>query len=89
MVTLTLETTEAERKTLDKEMRVHTALKHANVLEFYNAYVVEPKKPSPYHPGIYILLELAAGGDLFDKIGAHLSYPSRRLLCSPHASRCA
>ncbi|KAI0083554.1 CAMK/CAMKL/CHK1 protein kinase [Irpex rosettiformis] len=68
MVTLTMETTEAERKTLDKEMRVHTALKHKNVLEFFNAFVVEPKKPSPYHPGIYMLLELAAGGDLFDKI---------------------
>ena len=70
MVALTKETTEAERKTLDKEMRVHTALKHKNVLEFFNAFVVEPKKPSPYHPGIYMLLELAAGGDLFDKIGA-------------------
>lgn len=69
MVTLTPETTETERKTIDKEMRVHSALKHKNVLEFFSAYVVEPGKPSPYHPGIYMLLELAAGGDLFDKIG--------------------
>jgi serine/threonine-protein kinase CHEK1 len=69
MVSLTEDTTETERKTLDKEMRVHTALKHDNVLEFYSAYIVEPKKPSPYYPGIYMLLELAAGGDLFDKIG--------------------
>ncbi|KAI0696596.1 kinase-like domain-containing protein [Cytidiella melzeri] len=69
VVALTPETTDTERKTLDKEMRVHTALKHDNVLEFYSAYVVEPLgKPSPYHPGIYMLLELAAGGDLFDKI---------------------
>ncbi|KAI0339190.1 Pkinase-domain-containing protein [Trametopsis cervina] len=68
MVTLTLETTENERKTLDKEMKVHTALKHQNVLEFYSAYVIEPSKPSPYYAGIYMLLELAAGGDLFDKI---------------------
>ena len=71
MVTLTDETTETERKTLDKEMRVHTALKHDNVLEFYSAYIVEPNKPSPYHPGIYMLLEMAAGGDLFDKIGVY------------------
>lgn len=69
MVTLTTETTEHERKMLDKEMRVHSALKHTNVLEFLNAVVVEPNKPSPYYPGLYMLLEIAAGGDLFDKIG--------------------
>lgn len=51
-------------------MRVHSALKHTNVLEFYTAVVVELKHQLSYHPGIYILLELAAGGDLFDKIGA-------------------
>ena len=73
LVTLTSQTTNAERKALDKEMRVHTALKHRNVLEFYNAYIVEPGKESPYYPGIYMLLELAAGGDLFDKIGKYCS----------------
>ena len=50
-------------------MRVHAALKHTNVLEFLNAVVVEPKHRDIYVPGIYMLLELAAGGDLFDKIG--------------------
>lgn len=71
MVILTPETTEHERKMLDKEMRVHSALKHTNVLEFINAVVVEPNKSSPYYPGLYMLLEIAAGGDLFDKIGMY------------------
>ncbi|EIN05436.1 CAMK/CAMKL/CHK1 protein kinase [Punctularia strigosozonata HHB-11173 SS5] len=70
VVYLTPQTTEHDRKTLDKEMRVHSALKHDNVLEFIDALIIEDDKgkPSPYVPGIYMLLELAAGGDLFDKI---------------------
>ncbi|ETW75543.1 hypothetical protein HETIRDRAFT_331300, partial [Heterobasidion irregulare TC 32-1] len=68
VVLLTKETTPYQRKTLDKEMRVHTALKHQNVLEFINAVVVEPDKRPKYIPAIYMLLEFAAGGDLFDKI---------------------
>jgi len=70
VVTLTLKTTQGDRKSLDKEMRVHAALKHANVLEFLTAVIVEPGTESPYIPAIYMLLEFAAGGDLFDKIGA-------------------
>jgi len=50
-------------------MRVHAALKHKHVLEFMNAVVVELKHRHLYHPGIYMLLEMAAGGDLFDMIG--------------------
>ncbi|KAF7974169.1 hypothetical protein HWV62_13295 [Athelia sp. TMB] len=57
-----------DKKTIDKEMRVHSALKHANVLEFLCAVVVDPRQKSPYAPGFYMLLEFAAGGDLFDKI---------------------
>ncbi|PCH37133.1 CHK1 protein kinase [Wolfiporia cocos MD-104 SS10] len=68
MVTLTLETTKQARKTLDREIRVHSALKHENVLEFITAICVEPDEDLPYYPGLYMLLELAAGGDLFDKI---------------------
>jgi serine/threonine-protein kinase Chk1 len=54
---------------IEKEMQVHAALKHPNVLEFINAIIVEANGKARYHPGIYMLLELAAGGDLFDKIG--------------------
>ena len=50
-------------------MRVHQALKHVNVLEFMNASIVELEHAEKYPPGFYMLLELAAGGDLFDKIG--------------------
>ncbi|KAI5986366.1 kinase-like domain-containing protein [Pisolithus albus] len=61
-------TTEKERKTMEREMQIHLALKHKNVLEFLNAVVVEPKYQAHYVPGVYMLLEFAAGGDLFDKI---------------------
>lgn len=66
---LTPETTQQERKALDKEMRVHTNLKHSNILAFISAVKVEPDVASIYTPGLYMLLEIAAGGDLFDKIG--------------------
>lgn len=69
VISLTQATTEKQRKATDKEMRVHAALKHSNVLEFLNAVVVELKHAHLYFPGIYMLMELAAGGDLFDKIG--------------------
>ena len=70
VVALTPKTTQADRKSIDREMRVHAALKHANVLEFLAAVIVELGTESPYVPAIYMLLEFAAGGDLFDKIGA-------------------
>ncbi|KAG0696764.1 kinase-like domain-containing protein [Suillus ampliporus] len=62
------QTTEGERKIIDREMKVHVRLKHKHVLEFLHAAVVEPKYKQHYIPGIYMILELAAGGDLFDKI---------------------
>ncbi|KDR70014.1 hypothetical protein GALMADRAFT_76739 [Galerina marginata CBS 339.88] len=70
LIMFTEETTEKDRKNIEKEMRVHSALKHSNVLEFLNAVVVELKHKLTYVPGIYMLLELASGGDLFDKIAA-------------------
>ena len=69
IVKFTPETTDRQRKMLDKEMRVHANLKHRNILEFIKAIRVEPNTNSPYYPGLYMLLEYAAGGDLFDKIG--------------------
>ncbi|KAJ7741771.1 kinase-like domain-containing protein [Mycena maculata] len=68
VIALTPETSEKERKTIEKEMRIHAALKHTNILEFMNAVVVELKHRDQFVPGFYMLLELAAGGDLFDKI---------------------
>lgn len=72
VVPLTPETTELERKVLNKEIQVHSTLKHVNILEFINAVIVEPDGKSPWIPGVYMLLEIAAGGDLFDKIGRRL-----------------
>ncbi|TDL20604.1 CAMK/CAMKL/CHK1 protein kinase [Rickenella mellea] len=68
VVLLTPETSAQDRKMLDKEIRVHSAMKHVNVLEFLNAVIVESDGKTKYIPGIYMLLELASGGDLFDKI---------------------
>ena len=82
-IALTERTTETERKTVEKEMRVHAALKHEHVLEFINAVVVDLKHKQTYIPGIYMLLEFAGGGDLFDKIGM-LTFISRKgLIFSP------
>ncbi|KAJ7620485.1 kinase-like domain-containing protein [Mycena polygramma] len=68
VIVLTPETSEKERKTIEKEMRIHAQLKHTNILEFLDAAIVELKHQQHYIPGFYVLLELAAGGDLFDKI---------------------
>ena len=76
VVALTPETKPYDRKMIEKEIQVHSALKHPNVLEFMNAVIVEANGRSRYHPGIYMLLELAAGGDLFDKIGILSSHIS-------------
>ena len=61
-------------------MRVHANLKNEYILQFINAVIVEWNDPInttgkvPYYPAYYILLELAAGGDLFDKIGRYHCY---------------
>ncbi|KAJ3781368.1 kinase-like domain-containing protein [Lentinula aff. detonsa] len=68
LVLITDKTTEKDRKTIDKETRIHSVLKHRYVLELICAVTVELKYREVYVPGIYMLLELAAGGDLFDKI---------------------
>lgn len=51
-------------------------MKHDHIIELLKASVVEPSNDNEqgrgYVPGVYILLEIAAGGDLFDKIGAWL-----------------
>jgi serine/threonine protein kinase len=72
VVYLSERTTQAERKALDREMRIHGALNDEHIIHFMDAVVVE--KPGSYTPAVYILLELAAGGDLFDKIGRILNY---------------
>ncbi|KAL0574619.1 Chk1 protein kinase [Marasmius crinis-equi] len=67
-IRLTDQTTPKERKDAEKEMRIHSQLKHKHVLEFLDGAVLEPKHATKYLPGFYMMLEIAAGGDLFDKI---------------------
>ena len=59
-----------DRRALQKEVQIHSILKHKNVLAFLGSveYAVASSAPSNYVRGLYILLELCAGGDLFDKI---------------------
>lgn len=70
VILLTKDTTDAENARMSKEIRIHRAMKHGNVLAFLDAAVVDPWKCGRYVPGYYMLLEFAGGGDLFDKIGA-------------------
>nr|GAT49466.1 predicted protein [Mycena chlorophos] len=65
---ITPQTTDKERRNIEKEMRIHNSLKHENCLAFIDACVVDLHHQSKYIPGFYLLMELAAGGDLFDKI---------------------
>jgi serine/threonine-protein kinase CHEK1 len=78
LVLLTEQTKDAERQTLEREMRIHQALKHTNVIEFMDAVIVDNRSPqkSPYLPGVYMLLELAGAGDLFDKIAPDVGIES-------------
>lgn len=49
---------------------MHKALKNPYILEFvYSEVYDQEKEKLGYVPGLYMLLELAVGGDLFDKIG--------------------
>lgn len=62
------EPSSAQRKLFDKEIRIHSVLKHANVIALRGNLIIEPNDRS-YIPGAYLLMEFAHGGDLFDKIG--------------------
>lgn len=69
VVMLTKATTAAQRKDLHKEIKIHSQLNHRNILTFMEALTVEDDGTTLYVPAVYMLLELAGGGDLFDKIG--------------------
>ncbi|WRT69745.1 uncharacterized protein IL334_006736 [Kwoniella shivajii] len=63
-------------KELQKEVQVHKALKNDYILQFIHSEVVErEKEKSGYVPGLYMVLELAVGGDLFDKIAPDIGVP--------------
>ncbi|CDO74389.1 hypothetical protein BN946_scf184928.g2 [Trametes cinnabarina] len=70
VIAITPETAEAQLKSVDKEIRVHSALKHRYILELIGAAKLPPERAlaSGYFPAVYLLMEISAGGDLFDKI---------------------
>lgn len=57
-----------DRQALRKEVQIHQVLKHQNVLEFLEAEEFLKEAAGNYVPGLYMVLEYGAGGDLFDKI---------------------
>lgn len=63
---------------LQKEVQIHALLKHEHVLRFLGAdeYGTKSRPAGAYVPGLYILLEYAAGGDLFDKIAPDVGVSS-------------
>lgn len=57
-------------KELQKEVQVHKSLRHTYILEFLHHEIIDQaREQEGIVPGLYMLLELAVGGDLFDKIG--------------------
>lgn len=59
-------------KELQKEVQVHKSLKNTYILEFIHSEIVDrDREGEGWVPGLYMLLELAVGGDLFDKIGTY------------------
>ncbi|KAH9846911.1 CAMK/CAMKL/CHK1 protein kinase [Lenzites betulinus] len=70
VIAITPESNEAQLKAIEKEIRVHSALKHRHILELIGAAKLLPDRAalSGHFPGMYLLMEMAAGGDLFDKI---------------------
>lgn len=56
-----------ERKKILREMRIHETLKHDNILELIGGE--QREREGNWPEGLYIVLSLASGGDLFDKIG--------------------
>jgi serine/threonine protein kinase len=58
-----------DRQALRKEVQIHAVLKHPNVLEFLGVEEHLKESSKNFVPGLYMVLELGAGGDLFDKIG--------------------
>lgn len=64
------------KKELFKEIKVHSQLKYTHVLDFLGSATYEDTDDTTAQgivPAVYMLLELAAGGDLFDKIGTHIA----------------
>lgn len=60
-----------------KEVKIHSSLKHKNVLEVMGSEVDQDGIKTDWEigPAFYIVLEYASGGDLFDKIAPDYGLP--------------
>ena len=60
-----------------KEVKIHSSLKHKNVLEVMGSEVDQEGIKTDWEigPAFYIVLEYASGGDLFDKIAPDYGLP--------------
>lgn len=72
VIAITPQMSQWQMNAIDKELKVHSALKHKHILELIGAAKLSPEQAARggYLPAYYMLMEIAAGGDLFDKIGA-------------------
>ncbi|CCA68771.1 related to checkpoint kinase chk1 [Serendipita indica DSM 11827] len=61
-------TPDKEKKVIHKEIQVHSTLVHENIIRMRDALLVPDDGSTKYVPGAYLLMEMAHGGDLFDKI---------------------
>ncbi|KAH9939294.1 CAMK/CAMKL/CHK1 protein kinase [Epithele typhae] len=70
VISITSEMGSLQMNAIDKEIKIHTALKYRHILELIGAAKLSPEQAARggYHPAYYLLMEIAAGGDLFDKI---------------------
>ncbi|GAA5938566.1 uncharacterized protein JCM15063_005356 [Sporobolomyces koalae] len=61
---------DAKAKQLVREMRIHETLKHRNILQLFGGETRQSVTvgPTVWPTGLYMILDLADGGDLFDKI---------------------
>lgn len=71
VVHITPEFSDWQAKAIEKESKVHYILKHKHILELIGSakLSIEQAARGGYLPAYYLLMEMAAGGDLFDKIG--------------------
>lgn len=81
-----------DRRALQKEVQVHALLRHENVLQFIAAKEIGVGKDNAtlarernWVAGLYMVLEFAEGGDLFDKIRE--SCANRRVASSKRLER--
>lgn len=63
------ESSQEELRRMRSELSIHKSLSHERVIQFKAGFIVELDDGESFVPGVYILMEYAACGDLFREIG--------------------